>query len=75
MQRWLHLRENDGPPTIGEITLYWMVWSILFEWIGPRIMPGRTVGDPWDVLAYAAGAVLAALWWHRRGLSRALVPQ
>lgn len=75
MQRWLHLRENDGPPTIGEITLYWMVWSILFEWIGPRIMPGRTVGDPWDVLAYAAGAVLAAFWWHRRGLSQALVPQ
>jgi hypothetical protein len=69
MQRWLRLRPHDRPPTTGEITLYLGVWSVLFEWIGPRIMPW-TVGDPWDVAAYAVGAVLAGLWWHRPELTR-----
>jgi hypothetical protein len=66
LQRWLKLRRHDQAPTPGEITLYLVVWSILFEVIGPHIMT-RTVGDPGDVAAYVAGAVLAGLWWHRRG--------
>ncbi len=64
LQRWLRLRSHDRAPTPGEIALYLGVWSILFEVIGPHIMP-RTVGDPWDVVAYVAGGVLAGLWWHR----------
>ena len=72
MQRWLRLREHDRMPTAGEIILYLVVWSILFEWIGPQIMPGRTVGDPWDVVAYAVGAILAGLWWHRQTLGKTL---
>ena len=66
-QRWLRLRLHDQPPTAREITLYLVVWSILFEFIGPHIMP-RAVGDPWDVAAYVAGGVLAGIWWHRRRL-------
>jgi hypothetical protein len=65
MQRWLRLRQHDLIPTIGEIALYLVVWSILFEVIGPRIMPW-TVGDPWDVAAYVTGGILAGLWWHRK---------
>ena len=64
---WLHrrlgLRNHDRPPQISEIALHLAFWSLLFEWIGPRFMP-HTTGDPYDVAAYAVGAILAALWWN-----------
>lgn len=63
-QRRLGLRPHDQLPGVGEIALYVLVWSILFEVIGPRIMPW-TVGDPWDAVSYAVGGLLAGVWWHR----------
>jgi hypothetical protein len=69
MQRWLELRSHDGPPTAGEIGFQLLVWSILFEWIGPHIM-SHAVGDPWDVVAYAIGGVVAGLWWHWRSRTK-----
>ena len=66
MQRWLRLREHDQIVSAGEIALYLVVWSILFEVIGPHIM--TTTGDPWDAVAYAVGGLAAGLWWHRRKL-------
>lgn len=73
LQRWLKLRDHDRPPTPGEIALYLGVWSVLFEVIGPHIMPW-TVGDPWDALAYAVGGLAAGLWWHRDRLFSRLTP-
>ena len=69
LQRRLNLRPDDRPPTVGEIALYVVIWSILFEVLGPHIMPW-TVGDPWDAVAYVAGGILAGLWWHRERLVR-----
>lgn len=66
-QRRLGLRANDGMPTSVEIALHLVVWSILFEVAGPHIFRWA-VGDPRDVLAYAAGGVLAGLWWWRHRL-------
>lgn len=63
IQRKLRWRLHDEPPTAGEILGHLLVWSVLFEVVGPHIM--RTVGDVRDVLAYCAGAAVAALWWHR----------
>jgi ubiquinone/menaquinone biosynthesis C-methylase UbiE len=60
-QRWLGLRAQDQFPTAGEIFWHWAGWSVLFEVIGPHILP--TTGDPWDVVAYGAGAVAAFGWW------------
>jgi len=68
-QRWLKLRLHDQPPTFGEIALYLVVWSILFEVIGPHIMPW-TVGDPWDVVAYVVGGTFAGVWWNRHWFFR-----
>lgn len=67
LHRWLRLRTDDSYPQISEIALHLVFWSVLFEYIGPKFMP-HTVGDPLDVLAYAAGALLAVVWWHRERL-------
>jgi len=65
MQRWLRLRTMDDPPTWGEIALYTVFWSILFEVIGPHLMR-RATGDPWDAVVYVIGGIVAGLWWNRR---------
>jgi SAM-dependent methyltransferase len=62
--RWLRLRAHDNPPTLTEVAAHVIGWSILFEVIGPHIMP--TTGDPWDAVAYAAGGMAALFYWHRR---------
>ena len=68
MQRWLRLRDTDEPPTWGEIALYTVFWSILFEVIGPHLMRNAT-GDPWDVVVYFVGGIGAGLWWNRHKFS------
>lgn len=73
LQRWIGLRRHDRMPTAGEIVLNLAVWSVLFEAIGPRIMPWAT-GDPWDVAAYALGGLCAGIWWHRRDIARRVRP-
>ncbi len=63
-QRMLGLRTHDRPPTLGEIFSTLILWSVLFEWLFPRVL-GRGVSDPGDVVAYAAGAIIAGLAWNR----------
>lgn len=64
IQRKLTLRRDDTPPAASEILFHLIIWSLLFELFGPHIMR-HTVGDPWDIAAYCAGAVGAARWWRR----------
>lgn len=54
---------RPGPPRHGEVLSHLIGWSLLFEAIGPRLWSG-TVGDPWDVVSYAAGAAIATLGWR-----------
>ncbi len=65
IQRRLSLRTNDAPPTWSEIWFHVVIWSILFEGIGPYL--AHVTGDPLDVLAYIVGGLAAGLWWNRRG--------
>lgn len=67
LHRWLKLRKHDAPPTLGEITLHLVFWSMLFEWWGPHLLKHVT-GDWGDVLAYFVGGLLACVWWNRIGL-------
>jgi hypothetical protein len=64
IHRKLRLRAHDRMPGWGEILSHLIFWSVLFEYIGPKFMPGTT-GDPWDVAAYCAGGLAAGFWWHR----------
>lgn len=62
---------SPGPPTFGEVALHWGIWSLLCEGVGPRLWP-HGVADPWDVAAYAAGALVSYLWWRRWGRMKPL---
>ncbi|MDZ4788274.1 MAG: class I SAM-dependent methyltransferase [Blastochloris sp.] len=62
VQRWLSLRRSDTAPSFSEIVGHWLVWSLLSEVLLP-LFSSRITGDPFDVLAYAAGACFAGLWW------------
>jgi hypothetical protein len=64
LQRWLRLRADDTMPNLAEIGFHLGIWCVLFEVIGPRILP-HVVGDGWDVIAYCTGGILAAVWWNR----------
>lgn len=70
---WLHRRlgwrTHDEPPRLSEIFLHLAIWSLLFEWLGPKFMP-HTTADFGDVLAYVVGALGAFLWWHRPTLRK-----
>lgn len=72
---WLHrrwgLREHDDSPRISEIITHLIFWSLLFKGVGPTIYAGATA-DPWDVLCYWGGGLLAWLWWHREWLPQRL---
>ena len=67
LHRWLGLRTHDDPPTPCEISAHLAVWALVCEYLGPSWLH-RGTGDPRDVLAYAFGALAAALWWHRHTL-------
>jgi hypothetical protein len=62
LQRRLGLRRNDEFPRLAEIAFHFVVWSVLFEVAGPRLM--HVTGDVFDVVAYAVGAVICAGWWR-----------
>lgn len=64
---WVHAilgwREKSAYPNLWEILGHVLVWSVVAEAIGPRLVSG-TVADFRDVLAYAGGAFVAGLWWQ-----------
>jgi hypothetical protein len=72
MQRRMRLRDNDSPPSFAEICGHLLVWSLLFELIGPHLFRHAT-GDSLDVLAYCAGGLFALAWWHRQQLTKRFV--
>jgi hypothetical protein len=62
VQHKLALRPESGPPTFAEVFSHLIIWTIICEVIGPRIFP-HAIGDRFDALAYAIGALLAWGWW------------
>ena len=65
VQSLLGLRRYDFPPTLFEVLQNWVVFSILYEVILPRISVFDSTGDPWDVAAYLLGGLVAFTWWNR----------
>ncbi len=62
--RVLKVRPESSPPSAWEMVWILTVWSLLFEWIGPKFLPWTT-GDWRDVVMYWAGGLAAWLYWRR----------
>ncbi len=62
--RSLGLRDQDAAPSWVEVFWILAVWSLLFEWIGPRFVAHATA-DRLDVLMYWIGGVGAWIFWRR----------
>ena len=65
VQRLLGIRRHDDFPHVWELFQHWVIFSVVFEVILPRL-PGTfdTTADPWDVVAYLAGAIVALCFWR-----------
>lgn len=61
--RILSLRPQHEPPTTREIFLHLVVWSILFEYLGPMFYV-RATADPWDVVSYTIGGLVSWIVWN-----------
>jgi hypothetical protein len=73
-QHIVGLRTGFAFPRVWEILQTWLVFTIVFQVIIPRF-PKTFVaaGDPFDILAYLGGGVIAGLYWAmqaRRSLSK-----
>ncbi len=68
-QRRLGWRDHDGPPRWSEIGLHLAIWGVICEVAGPHLAAHAT-GDWRDLVAYAAGAAVAGLWWQRARSAR-----
>jgi hypothetical protein len=66
IQKWVGLRTFDGPPRAGEIIIPLVIWSWVFEIILPEmeVFGDACVADYLDVLSYACGALIAAIFWR-----------
>jgi membrane-associated PAP2 superfamily phosphatase len=64
---WVHYRFGWRPgaakPAWSEILLHFAVWSVAAEVVAPHLFAHAT-GDPWDVVAYAGGAVVSGVLWQ-----------
>ena len=63
LQRRLGLRHTDARPEWREILLHVAVWSVAAELVAPHLFAHAT-GDPWDVAAYAGGALVSGVLWQ-----------
>jgi hypothetical protein len=72
-QRLLGWRDHDGAPTLGEVSLHLLVWTLLCEVAGPHLVAHAT-GDWLDAIAYLSGAIVSMAWWRTRRSSTALDP-
>jgi hypothetical protein len=69
-QSLLRIRRHDAPPTLFEILHNWAIFSILYELVLPRLPIFNSAADPYDVLAYLTGGLLAYAYWNRTTPSR-----
>ena len=63
-QNLLGLRPHNAFPRLWEILQHWLIFSLVFQVILPRFPHSFTsAGDPYDILAYLAGGLLASTYW------------
>lgn len=63
----LGVRDRTAPPQGWELVVMLLIWSAMFEVWAPThpYLSKYTIGDPWDMLAYAAGGFASLMFWDR----------
>ena len=70
------LRKHYGFPRVWEIFQTWAVFTFVFQVVVPRFPKVFVAaGDPYDMIAYAAGGVLAGILWSFRARQPAVRPE
>jgi hypothetical protein len=64
VHRKLSWRHTDHSPSAGEIFIHLTIWSLLFEYIGPRFY-ARATSDPFDVVSYTIGGLCGWVVWNQ----------
>ncbi len=64
VQQITGLRRHSQPPGWREMFAHLAIWSVMCKVVGP-VWLHIGVADPWDVLFFAAGGIIACLWWNR----------
>lgn len=66
LTRAVRLRRHDEPPDVYEMCFYLLMWSFFFEYIAPKFDRyfNYPVGDPWDVIFYCLGGLIAGIYWN-----------
>jgi hypothetical protein len=64
IHKLLSARKPDKFPSFREILVHLIIWSLLFEWIGPIFIKSAT-SDIGDVFSYWVGGVLSWVLWNR----------
>lgn len=65
LARRIGWRKHDEAPAGIEILVPLIVWGWTFEVFLPRLST-RSTADPWDICSYAAGGLIAQLFWQWR---------
>lgn len=66
VMRRIGWRRDDRPPASYEILIPLLIWSYVFESVAPysERFRGLAFGDPTDIMCYASGALVAAVFWR-----------
>jgi len=64
--KYAGFRSHNEPPDLLELGFYVFLWSIVFEYVAPAYGKyfNYPVADPWDIVCYATGAMIAWFFWN-----------
>ena len=65
LQAALGIRRGNRHPTLAELLHNWVVFSVLYEFVFPKLSAFSTTADPWNSVAYLIGGLLAYGGWRR----------
>jgi hypothetical protein len=66
-QHIIGLRKGFEYPHVWEILQNFAAFTVIFQAVIPRFPKTFiSAGDPYDIIAYLVGGVIAGFYWHRR---------
>jgi hypothetical protein len=64
LQSALGIRRHHLQPTFFELIHNWVIFSVLYYFVFPRLSAFSSVADPWNSVAYLVGGIAAYVCWR-----------